>query len=198
MNRKKWLVFGSGVVLLVCLFIGLRHRAGQAAWEQRIDKLRKLSSSQAENAALASLFLSPTKIEAFRMKPLHYSTSEPVIGKVDGFAYSAKRPLTDKALAMRLGALVLDPDTSLNTDDKSCAFNPTIAFRVSKEKEWADVVICFDCSAYLVVEPKVPIQEFGSVKAHFRVRGWFDNHRSQFLKLAKEAFPNDASIASLK
>lgn len=183
----------AATVVLMFAVSAARTIRQHVVWQQRLSTLHQISSSGGNNTALAALFLSPTKVEAYRMQPIWHSEPAPTIGKIDGFNYSAKRTGLSRDFATRLGALVLTPDTY--TDEaKACAFNPTVAFRVSQSSKWANVIICLSCSQIIVVEPQAPTSSIGGVKARFRVAGEFDHRRAEFLALAREAFPSDVTL----
>jgi hypothetical protein len=130
MKRSRMQLCGAAVGL-VCAVFAVRGIHQRVIWRQRISNLRQVSSSGGGNAALAALFLNSTKVEAYRMQSVWHFGPATTIGKIDGFEYSARRTGLGNDLAVRLGALVLAPDTYTG-EAKACAFNPTIAFRVSQ------------------------------------------------------------------
>jgi len=185
-----WALATIGLVCAVFAVPGVHQRV---VWQQRMSNLRQISSSTDSNATLASLFLIPAKVEAYRMQPIWHPGPAPTVGKVDGFNYSAKRTGLSNDFALRLGALVLAPNTYTGKA-KACAFNPTVGFRVSHGLKWANVVICLGCSQLMVIEPQARMSSKGAVNARFKVAGEFDDHRAEFLALAREAFPSDITL----
>jgi hypothetical protein len=143
-------------------------------------------------ASAAALFAGATKVESFRLFPVERKElKRPFIPDFPSYG----RPTTQNHdFAQRLGKIVLDPKSYVfpGRSIKSCYFEPGVAFRVWKNKEFSDTIICFGCNQLAVLEnsTKVPISSIGGrLKGRFFVAGDFDVVRVQLLELAKEALP---------
>jgi hypothetical protein len=128
-----------------------------------------------------------TKAKAFRIadKP-----SEKPEGKhVSGYPVLSAAKEQGKDFAKRLSALVQD-EKSLFSAQARC-FSPGVAFRLWNERESVDVVVCYTCWGLRLTardaDGKVLHQTGGGFKA---------NHDA-WVKLAKEAFPEDKQIQAL-
>ncbi len=162
-------------------------------WQTRTKLFDKNKSSA------AAIFAGATKVECFRLFP---SSKEKAIGKTKNFSYFAKGTTQDKQFAARLGAIILDAKTYSwpGQSMKLCYFEPGVAFRIWKNAEFVDTIICFHCSQLAVLEnnPKVPQNGIGgSLQGRFYIAGDFDSARTQLVALAKEGFPTDTKIQAL-
>jgi len=212
--EKKKLIVGSLILVAVCGLVvwpvivrlvehqkyangpqpfAVSHHKS-AEWQARaklFDK-NKLSAT--------AIFAGATQVESFRLFP---DGQEKPIGKTKNFSYFAKGATQDKRFATRLGTLILDAKTYTwpGQSIKQCSFEPGIAFRIWKNAEFVDTIICFHCSQLAVLEnnPKVPQRSIGgSLQGRFYVAGDFDSAHAQLVVLAKEAFPNDTEIQALR
>lgn len=94
--------------------------------------------------------------------------------------------------AAELSRAVQDPRTYLGPNDTTCLINPGVAFRAWRGRECVEVIVCYHCQQMLVTRKDAQ----GRV-AH-TVYTEFGSMRAEFLALAKEAFPDDKGIQSLK
>jgi hypothetical protein len=131
-----------------------------------------------------------TQVECFRIDP---RTSEKDGGKgdkqIDGY------PIT--APAKEQGADFAGKLTAALKDEKSYGpparcFFPGVGFRVWKDKESVDVVICYMCSNFYTVTRDADGKEVSRSQMAGFQKNW-----AAFLQLAKAAFPDDAAIQKL-
>lgn len=168
-----------------------KTRADYAKWEKEF---------RAKSARAQNIFAGATKVETFRLIDFRLQESQPANApKVDGYFYSSKDSDQNADFAKKLAALVLNPN-SYSRMHWACTFNPAIAFRVSKDKQTATVLICFHCNQLALVEndPQLPLQSLDGPKARVRFMEDIDLFRPEFIALAKEAFPNDKEIQQLE
>jgi hypothetical protein len=150
----------------------------KAARESVADKLGK---------PMTAILNGATKTEAFRIADKPSEKSE---GKhVSGYPILTAAKEQGKEFAKRLAALIQD-EKSLFSAQARC-FSPGVAFRLWKEKESVDVVVCYQCSGLRLTardaDGKVLHQTGGGFKANY----------DAWVKLAKEAFPDDKQIQAL-
>jgi hypothetical protein len=93
--------------------------------------------------------------------------------------------------AAKLSRTVLDPRTFIGPSDTSCEINPGVAFRAWRGQECVEVIICFHCQQMLITTRNAQGRETHSAYTQMI------SMRSEFLALAKEAFPADKEIRSL-
>jgi hypothetical protein len=66
-----------------------------------------------------------------------------------------------------------------------------VAFRLWKDKESVDVIVCFGCSNLRVIARDADGKELA------KASGGFGPDKSDLLKLTKEAFPDDKEIQGI-
>lgn len=88
----------------------------------------------------------------------------------------------------RLVALLFDNSTP--THKSASCFMPGVAFRVWKGEESVDVLLCLDCFKVSWGPPSNPEQT--------KISFWGSIRQPDFLRLAKEALPNDPEIQKLQ
>jgi hypothetical protein len=76
------------------------------------------------------------------------------------------------------------------TNEFAQCFWPGVAFRVWKDQQGVDVLICFKCGNFYCGPSKEMVRENAAFHG--------SPMRSQLVRLAKEAFPDDKEIQSLK
>jgi hypothetical protein len=129
-----------------------------------------------------------TKVEAFRVRGQPAEKAEQ--GKsVGGYPVTATAKEQGPDFARRLGALVQE-ENSLFSAQARC-FNPGVAFRLWKEKESVEVVVCYQCWGL-----RLAARDAEGKEIH-RTGGGFKANFDAWVKLAKEAFPDDKQIQSL-
>lgn len=128
------------------------------------------------------------RVETFRVLPERDETVGANV--IDGYPVVRTGPAKDAAFAERILAQLKHEDTEPN--DLECAFVPHDAFRVWKEKEHVDVLICFHCEQVQVTcfPPKAadPIRALGD----------FEGKSGPWFKLCREAFPDDAGLRRME
>ena len=135
-----------------------------------------------------SILSGATRTETFRISELHDAKAKHAIG---GFPIIAVGKTQRQAFTHRLSGVLLNYHTYAFGVGKNCAFIPGVAFRVWKGREFAEVVLCFNCN---------------EVSIHTHVRGhsvhWadadFDPAREKLVRLAKQAFPRDKEIRQMR
>ena len=158
---------------------------------------------------VAEIFSHSQKVETFRIttKDADLAKQEDLLAakrikkNVGGFPVVSVGPILKKDFSNRLAKMLLDPKSYLapGEDQKSCILTPNVAFRVWKENQHVDVVICFSCSQLVVIEenPQLPLRSIGAYRFHFRVGGDFDPVRRQMINLCKQVFKRDQDLQAL-
>jgi len=134
-----------------------------------------------------------TKVEVFRIageehpdQPLPAAEANKRIG---GFRVIAQGPDLGNEFAYKLAEVLFDKTTW--TEDFAKCFWPGIAFRIWKNNEAVDVLICFKCdNLYCGPSSDKGVRENASF--------WHSPRRTDLLRLAKEAFPDDQEIQALE
>jgi hypothetical protein len=136
---------------------------------------------------MTAILKGATKAEAFRIadKPLE----KPEGKHVSGYPVLSAAKEQGKDFAKRLSALVQD-EKSLFSAQARC-FSPGVAFRLWKDKESVDVVVCYMCSGV-----RLTARDADGKVLHQTGGGFKDNYDA-WVKLAKEAFPDDKQIQTL-
>jgi hypothetical protein len=137
-----------------------------------------------------------TKVEVFRVDGRDFADpakeKEGQDRRIGGYAATATGPEQGGQFASRASALLLDAGNFELDLAKGCKFDPGVALRFWKEKESAEIVFCFRCDELKVVAPDPSEQGVKNPYADF------GPGRAAFVKLAKEAFPDDKEIQGLK
>lgn len=129
------------------------------------------------NEKLRELLASATSTEVFRL------TGDT---ERDHDEQNWKRgPTWNNERTAEIAAKFLSDDTYLFSMKNRCIPRPGAVFRMKSEKGTVDVAFCFECSMLQFLKG-------GSGLI------LFDPSRSYWTRLAKEAFPDDAAIQSLK
>jgi len=146
-------------------------------------------------AAGTSILRSADRVETFRLDDGGYGDNVKQGTSGDEIA---DYPITFQGrtlgpdFAAKLSRTVLDPRTFLGPSDTSCEINPGVAFRAWRGQECVEVIICFHCQQMLMTTRNVRGRETHSAYTQMV------SMRSEFLALAKEAFPADKEVRSLK
>jgi hypothetical protein len=184
MLRRSFLKVLAGGVLAGALPLAVTHaKDGEkpAAKEPR----EKVAETLGEQTI--AILNGATKAEAFRIAS---SPSKNPEGKhVDGYPIlsAAKEPAKD--FAKQLSSLVQD-ERSLFSEQARC-FTPGVAFRLWKDKESVDVVVCYQCWGL-----RLTARDADGKVLH-RTGGGFKANHDAWVKLAKKAFPDDKEIQGL-
>ena len=94
--------------------------------------------------------------------------------------------------AAKLSRAVRDPRTYVGPNDVTCLINPGVAFRAWRGRECVEVIICYHCQQMLVTRKDTQGRSVHTVYTEF------GSMRAEVLALAKEAFPGDKAVQSLK
>jgi hypothetical protein len=161
------------------------------------EQTRRFNQSK---VSAATLFAKADRVEVFRLFPR--GQEKPQGELLGGVAYFAKAKEQGPALAARVAQIVLEPTSYLLPGQltRQCYFEPGAGLRVWGGKEFADVIICFNCSQLAVLENNRNLPENsigGRVIGRFTVAGDFDPVRPRLAALAKEAVPGDPEIQRL-
>lgn len=108
--------------------------------------------------------------------------------RIGGFRVISQGTDQAEAFAAELADILLDNRTY--TDKRAACYWPGVAFRMWKDDQSVDVLICFICHNLYCGRP-VKIAEENSSFAQSPAE-------SRLIRLAKEAFPDDAEIQALK
>jgi hypothetical protein len=135
-----------------------------------------------------------TRVEVFRIDPDESAKGAKRIG---GYAITAAGKGQDKAFTRKLADVLLEDGTYFG--DQAKCFEPGVAFRLWKDTESIEVVVCFHCANLRLTAKGAkgePLDDGGSAKI-----GGFAGDKGSYghlAKLAKEAFPEDKDIQALK
>jgi hypothetical protein len=133
-----------------------------------------------------------TKVEVFRLdgEDLDLGGKTQATGerRIGGYRVTGQGPDQGREFAVRLAAVLSDEKTY--TDRFAACFWPGVAFRVWKDEECVEVLICFKCQNFYCGPPKEAAMETASFSG--------SPARQRLLRLAKEAFPNDAEVQALR
>ncbi len=131
-----------------------------------------------------------TRVEVFRVTAdRDKKPDEPGVG---GFAVTATAKEKDPAFAARLAAVLLDEKAYSNPRVLKC-FDPGVAYRVWKDKESVEVLVCFKCRNLRVITRDAEGKEVRRATGSFE-----DAVFAPLAKLAKETFPDDKEIEELQ
>jgi RNA polymerase sigma factor (sigma-70 family) len=136
-----------------------------------------------------------TKVEVFRVDPKDHvepTKDDDKDKRFGGYAITLKGDDQGEKFAHKAAALLLDRDNFVLNAAKGCKFSPGVGLRFWKGKEYAELLLCYQCSELKVVAPDPMAQEVESPMVDF------DKGRAAFVKLAKELFPKDEAIQGLK
>jgi RNA polymerase sigma factor (sigma-70 family) len=137
-----------------------------------------------------------TKVEVFRLDPKDYvdpaKTKEGQDKRFGGYAITLKGDDQGEKFARKAAALLLDRDNFVLNAAKGCIFSPGVGLRFWKGKEYAELLLCYQCSELKVIAPDTKAQGVKNPMADF------EKGRAAFVKLAKELFPKDEAIQGLK
>jgi len=130
-----------------------------------------------------------TKVEVFRIDPreeaFEHKAGERRIG---GYLITAQGYDQGQDFADRLAEILQDDKTF--TNDYAKCFNPGVAYRVWKDAQAVEVLLCFMCDNLYCGPPTDRANETASFLGSPR--------RADLLRLTKEAFPDDKDIQALK
>jgi hypothetical protein len=135
----------------------------------------------------AAVFAGSDKVEVFRVDATQAQIRGE--GKISGYPVIGRGPTQGPEFAAKLARILADPET-YSDYFKFCDFDPGVAFRVWKGDSRIDLIICFECNKFSIGPPT---QEMVGETSDFTFSG-----RSRFLRLAKEALPNDKVIQGLR
>jgi hypothetical protein len=134
-----------------------------------------------------------TRVEVFRLKPERVAQPDGAKkGEVGGFPILSAGKTQDARFAARIASVLRDKGSYEFDRPKGCLIRPGVAFRLWKGKESVEVVLCFECDILVVIA-----RDEDGKEAH-RASKDFDPGRPALMKLAKDAFPDDREIQSLK
>lgn len=152
---------------------------------------KKREPGQRLDARTIAVLSAPTKVEAFRLDwqdgPTWQTPKLPGQQRLNGYLVTKQGADPGLDFAGRLRDIVFD-DSAFGEKLAIC-YDPGVAFRVWKDDQAVDVVICYLChNAYIG-----PPSDAGKENCGISHRRWRD-----LVELAKQAFPNDADIQELK
>jgi hypothetical protein len=165
----------AGVLAVLLMLQGVRADEGPT------EKVKKHLGDE-----LVKLLQGATRVEAFRIAP---AAAKPGEAKIADYPIKATAKEPKEGFAKRLAAALLDEKALFGTQ-KRC-FLPGVAFRLWKDKESVEVIVCFGCQNLRLIARDADGKE---VK---RVSGAF-GPGDALLKLAREAFPDDKELQEIK
>jgi hypothetical protein len=132
-----------------------------------------------------------TKVEVFRTDgkdgPYDGKPRQEGERRIGGFRVIAQGPDQARPFAAKLAEVLLNE--KFDPSGAKC-FWPGVSYRVWKDDEYADVLICFSCHNLYCGPPKEEVMENAGFSAS-RVR-------SKLVRLAREALPEDKEVQELK
>jgi hypothetical protein len=132
------------------------------------------------------------KVEVFRLDPNDgpYNKKPKLPGqtRIGGYLVTAQGSDQGRDFAAKLAEILSDDATS--TDEFVKCYDPGVAFRASHDGETLDIIICYMCENLYYGPPTDHADE--NLAFHGSPR------RADLVRLAKQAFPNDAEIQGLK
>jgi hypothetical protein len=138
-----------------------------------------------------------TKVEVFRTDgengPSGPSGPKPKVAgeaRIGGFLITARGNYQGPDFAAKLAGILHDIETGHTRKAVTC-FWPGIAFRVWKDEEAVEVLICFKCRNFYCGPPTERGYPMGSFSEPPSVR-------TRLIQLAKETFPDDKEIQGLE
>lgn len=132
-----------------------------------------------------------TKVEVFRTDGYNdiatAKEKKPDEKRMGGYLVTAQGQDQGKEFAAKLSKILFDDRTYSNARAK--CFWPGVAYRVWKDQECIDVLICFKCDNLYCGPP---------IERTFENASFWDSPlRSELVGLAKQAFPEDKQIQAL-
>ena len=183
---------------------------GQRSPEPRVSRLRRgrwivrrflafvpclllVGCADESSGPTTGVFAGATRVEVFRLwgDPDDPKTPKPTADekKISGFRVRAQGQDQGKAFAAKLAAIVEDKGAHSKAFAK--CFWPGVAFRVWKDNEPIDVVICFVCHNLYCGPPT-------TTEARENISFYDSPLGARLVRLAKVAFPDDPEIQALK
>ena len=142
-----------------------------------------------------SILQGATRVETFRLidGPYDdYAKAGTSGNEITDYPIISQGQIVGRAFAANLAQAVLDPRTYASMNDVSCEINPGVAFRAWRGRECVEVILCYHCHQMLVTTKDAQGHMTHSAYTEFYL------NKPAFLALAKEAFPGDKEIQSLK
>jgi hypothetical protein len=143
--------------------------------------------SRTISATGSDVLKNATRVEVFRVSPR--DTTDPKVNAIGHYPILSTGKEQGQAFAARLADILLGGGVTQN--QKKCGLQPGVAYRLWKDKQAVEVLVCFKCDvlwAHVVGETgEQPSSEYKD----------FDSVRAKLLALTKEAFPDDKEIQDL-
>lgn len=175
-----------GVTVLVCLFA-----AGRAVHLGPRLHLGYQADSILDGATRVQIFRVMSEIEAHSPDQRSPRIFSPTAAKVDNCYVTATGKEQGPQFAKEIAHVLFDEGT-YTQDRLLCITLPGVVFRVWKGSQSLDVVLCFHCGEMYTVTRDANGRETQGV--YTLMAG---DSRSEFARLAKQAFPNDPDIQAL-
>jgi hypothetical protein len=137
-----------------------------------------------------SILNGATKVEVFRIDgaglvEMNHKITDP--RSIDGFRVINQQADRGREVAEKLASILSKKDSY--SDDYYKCFWPGVAFRVWKDDDALDVLICFKCNNLYCGPP---------IKSTFENASFLGTPaRARLIELAKECFPEDHEIQAL-
>jgi hypothetical protein len=174
-----------GAVLLILALLGVPAARGD-------DKPAEVSKKVQDKLGpkVPEILAGATRVEVFRIDP--DPRKKPDEKGVGGFLVTATGKEQGKEFASRLTRVLLDERTYFSDRQYKC-FDPGLAYRVWKDKESVEVLVCFKCHKLRVTARDAEGKEVHEAEGDFQNAVY-----GPLAKLAKEAFPDDKEIQQLQ
>ncbi len=128
----------------------------------------------------AAVLEGPDRVEVFRVG--HEVKPADARAQIAGHLIKSVAKEQGKDFAGRLATVLVDPKTYDFEIARACDFTPGVGYRIWKEKESAEVLVCFDCDA---------------IKINNHIIDATPAARAALVKLAKQSLPEDKEIQAL-
>ena len=183
MLRRKFLALMAGGVAA-----GLTGLPAVLAVDKSRPGDRAETVAERLGGRMVEILKGATKVEVFRVSGKPAEKAEP--GKsIGGYPILSTGKEQGQDFARRLSSLVQEENSLFSTQAR--CFNPGVAFRLWKDKESVEVVVCYQCWGL-----RLAARDAEGKEIH-RTGGGFKANFGAWVKLAKEAFPDDKQIQSL-
>ncbi len=184
--KSLMLAMSAGLLGMVYLASGCMAEKAEAPSE----RVKKFLSPRA-----VEILGGAAKAQVFRVDPKDHADpaklKEGDVPRIGGYKITASGKEQGKEFAAKVTAILFNDRTYLFNLAKGCIFDPGVAYRLWKDKDYVDVLLCFSCD-----ELEVFVKNADGTL--YRAHEDFDPMRAELVKLAKEAFPDDQQIQALK
>ncbi|HEV2394598.1 MAG TPA: hypothetical protein VG146_19780 [Verrucomicrobiae bacterium] len=132
------------------------------------------------------------KLEVFEIRPDPFdSSSKPGISMIEGYELVTRGDTLDEESAHEFTSALLTDKNGIGVAS-SCEWQPVIVFRAWRAKEYASLIVCFECN-----EAAFKFYD-GSGKLIHQTHPFLFSERLELLRLARQALPNSAALRKVR